>query len=413
MSNEGALVQTDHHAYKEHPYRFVVLFITVILNFYMGTFPTAFTPIASVVSKLLNINQETVLLSSAVYLLGNVFFCPIVFYVMQSKGLRNTVLISVALCVIGASARMMNIFAGQLILGMGSSLVTNLQMEFCFEWFSPHNRPLYITVVAIANIFGGGFGNLVPLVFVDDEGTDILELSSQFQSYLFYTFLLFFMMMILCLLFFKDKPPKGFGYLHPPKIEKHSLFFYCKQGFKRPQFINLLILYIIGNANLIVLGSIINDLVIAFNFSSVNGSIAAVVVILSGVASAVIYSLFFIESRFQSGKVTVLLAGAIWSVFGSIVTLKFGIFAGFLAGMSLFGIFSFPILPVSMELLTRNFEDIPPYATNAMLMIGAQFLAFVIQILTTKTGVSQNFSVMICITMWSYFACFFPARKID
>ena len=62
-------------------------------------------------------------------------------------------------------------------MGGCSCFLVNTIMDFCYNWFSPQKRPLYLSIISIMNIFGGGLGNLIPIMFVNNNSSDIQEIS--------------------------------------------------------------------------------------------------------------------------------------------------------------------------------------------------------------------------------------------
>jgi hypothetical protein len=53
--------------------------------------------------------------------------------------------------------------------------------------------------------------------------------------------------------------------------------------------------------------------------------------------------------------------------------------AGFMIGAAAFGVASFPVLPVMLELLTRKFENIPFHVTNTVMFVTSQLFSVIMQ----------------------------------
>lgn len=85
-------------------------------------------------------------------------------------------------------------------------------MQFCYNWFHPKTRGLYISVAGVLNVFGGGLGNVIPLLFVSNDAEDPELTRSQVSRYLYITFGVAIFNLILVALMFQDKPPQGYGY---------------------------------------------------------------------------------------------------------------------------------------------------------------------------------------------------------
>jgi hypothetical protein len=61
-----------------------------------------------------------------------------------------------------------------------------------------------------------------------------------------------------------------------------------------------------------------------------------------------------------------------------------GFVPGFLVFAALFGFASFPILPVMLELLTRNFASIPFHVSNTVMFVSSQLFTVFMQTIMAK-----------------------------
>ena len=150
-------------------------------------------------------------------MLGNVSFAVFVYPLAKKLGLRNVVIFACSIITLGSFMRSLinHSFAfvlfGQLVIGMGTCLIVHLKMQFCYNWFHPVKRPIFISLSSILNIFGGGIGNLIPLLFVRVSQTNIIEIKASIEHYTMVIFWIVFAMFIIVLLAFKENPPAGFG----------------------------------------------------------------------------------------------------------------------------------------------------------------------------------------------------------
>ena len=427
-SNEEKLVSEFRSSSPvPYPFKKVVFALAAISSFYLGTFTTALTPVSGAVSTLFDIPTSRVLLTSSLFLGGNVTLAPFVFPIMKSRGLRFTYIIASCLFSIGGLLRLLfeegfeAVLAGQFFVGMGASLIINTQMEFCNTWFNVEERPMYLSIISIANIFGGGFGNTIPLLFVDDSETDRTKLLPQFYFYMKFSALLLLILTALTTLLFEDQPPKESRCSTPAieTAEERSMGFlalsshYIRDVCRYPSFVCLLCLYMCGNSNLVLLGTIVNEVTKSFGYSSIFGSLGAFIVIFFGLTSAIAYSIRYMKYRVQSHRISILIFGTIFSMFVSIFCLQFSFSVGYLIVVAVFGMFSFPLIPVSMELITRKFPQVPTYLTNTIIVFSSQMFTILIQFGASATGLSSNAGVMTVIILVNYFFCFFFARKID
>lgn len=100
---------------------------------------------------------------------------------------------------------------GQFLCGVAACFVVNTLMQFCFNWFHPSSRGLFISVAGVLNVFGGGMGNILPLLFVDNEGQNPDVTRQEVSRYTWATFGVAVLNLILVAIFFGDKPPANYG----------------------------------------------------------------------------------------------------------------------------------------------------------------------------------------------------------
>ena len=103
------------------------------------------------------------------------------------------------------------VILGQFVCGFAACFVVNILMQFCFNWFHPNGRGLFVSVAGVLNVFGGGLGNMIPLLFVNNSGIDPLVTVAETNRYLWVTFGVALLCLILVSLFFEEKPPANFG----------------------------------------------------------------------------------------------------------------------------------------------------------------------------------------------------------
>lgn len=112
---------------------------------------------------------------------------------------------------IGINISFYFVLLGQFLSGCAACFVVNILMQFCYNWFHPKSRGLYVSVAGVLNVFGGGLGNLIPLLFVNNDMDDPDVTKYQVNRYLYVTFGIAIFNLILVSLLFQDKPPQGYG----------------------------------------------------------------------------------------------------------------------------------------------------------------------------------------------------------
>lgn len=209
-----------------------------------------------------------------------------VYPAVSKIGLRWSITIAMFIASLGTVLRIFvdshfgYLILGQFCLGIAANFIINTNMQFCYNWFSPYSRPLFLSLVSIMNIFGGGIGNSLPLIFIDNEETDPLEIAQHVYSYNLSSFVLIAVLTVLTLILFREKPPKGYGYLTEPTEDDlvvndgknffHECYIYLRYAFSFSLFRTYLMVYVLSNSCLVFLGSVINILISYFGYKSVS-----------------------------------------------------------------------------------------------------------------------------------------------
>lgn len=271
--------------YKNHPYRFVVFVIYMLQKVLIGTFCVAFPPITPACEKLYNVTKSIVVMSSTFFFLGNVIPAPFTFPIIKHFGLRKTICFATFSAFLGTVVRLfMNYsfhltFISQIFMGVCSVLVENILLEFCKTWFCPSTRGIYLGILCLMNILGGGLGSTIPLLFVNNQEDDLSVLKAQMDRYNYWAFVVMSILFIVTLFLFRDKPPKGYGYINRrasifSETEDRNFFIvgweYLKVLFSKKNFISYYVVYIISCSTLVFFNSVINLVAIYFGYNSVS-----------------------------------------------------------------------------------------------------------------------------------------------
>jgi MFS family permease len=186
-------------------------------QFVIGTMISAFTPIQESLTLAYQVNKQSVIMSSSVFLVGNVLSSLFVYPVCVKIGLTWTIRCALIAAFAGCLLRLLIgegfffVLLGQTLLGVSAGFQLNTTMQFCYNWFSPSRRPIYMSIVSVSNIFGGGLGALLPLLFVNSKERQVDAIKHQVMNYIFTFTILFLVLAVINLLFFKGQPEGNFG----------------------------------------------------------------------------------------------------------------------------------------------------------------------------------------------------------
>ena len=156
-------------------------------------------------------------MSASLFLFGNVLCSPFIYPLAAKLGLRKLV---IGACILMTFGTFLRIFInssfyfalfGQLIIGASVCFIINIQIQFCYNWFHPASRPLYISLVSVANIFGGGIGSLIPLILVDTSQTKPDHIRANIHAYTQIILGVTATITVAAIFLFKEKPPAGYG----------------------------------------------------------------------------------------------------------------------------------------------------------------------------------------------------------
>lgn len=215
---ENLLESTPPVVFKQHWLAFITFFFYFVLNLVAGTSLSAFTPLESVLTKYYDLQTSDIILTSTLFLIGNAISILLVYPLNKNFGVTKTVFIGLFFNLIGTFFRMgINyhfgfVIIGQLFIGISSCCFYNNQMEFCYNWFSPKLRPVFISLLTMGVYIGGGMGNSIPLMFITPSSIDD---SDDARSQLFrYTYIMSIFISILAVVnfaIFRGNPPEGYG----------------------------------------------------------------------------------------------------------------------------------------------------------------------------------------------------------
>ena len=297
-----------------HWYCYIAFIIYLINQFYYGLFLSSYTPLEISLTNTYHISQTYIVMTSSIFLLGNLLFAIFVYPISKKIGLTKIIILSNFIGFFGSFLRIFSeksfffVLIGQFFLGIGSCFIVNTTIQFCYNWFHPKNRPLFLAISSFMNIVGGGAGNMIPILFIDESLSDD-KIKKNYNYYNLFMMYLTLAVFVINLFFFKGKPPKGYGHLipHIKKKNKINFFVYTFSEIKKLLSIKLfrvyLFIFCLCNSNITFLGSMFDLIVEDFGLSASFGSIASLIIICVGLLSSIIYSIFFMkyekQKRFQ------------------------------------------------------------------------------------------------------------------
>ena len=204
--------------FKNHFMGIPTFILYSFLNLQCALSISAYTPIEKTLIRYYDMQTSTVVLSSTLFLIGNAISVFIVFPINKKWGLSNAIRIGVFFNLLGGALRLLinhsfsYVLIGQFFMGVSSCFVYNNQMEFNYNWFHPKKRPIYNSVLSLSVYIGGGLGNSMPLIFMNQSNIDsITEGHHAVYKYTFNMFIIIAVLSVITLIVFRGQPPIGFG----------------------------------------------------------------------------------------------------------------------------------------------------------------------------------------------------------
>ena len=132
----------------------------------------------------------------------------------QKLGLTKLIRLAIFLGFLGCFLRaLINInfvfvLIGQFILGISGGLHVNTIIQFCCNLYNPQERPLYLAIISIANVIGGGLSSSFPVIFVTCENANKHTIRDQCFVYCASFTVLYLVLFVISIFFFEAENPK-------------------------------------------------------------------------------------------------------------------------------------------------------------------------------------------------------------
>ena len=163
---------------KGDPRRWFILFLFGLCTFINALAWISMSPMTLILIGAYNMSQTGIHFISNVYL---VVFIPLCFpasYMIDKKGLKFSLNISIVLSTIGLGLKCLIaygnywVYFGQTLLAIAQPIVFNMPCAISAVWFPEGERSLSTSIAANANVFGVGVGYFIAGLFVQGDIKD-------------------------------------------------------------------------------------------------------------------------------------------------------------------------------------------------------------------------------------------------
>lgn len=402
--------------FREYGYRYWICFFYAMSNLVLNIVYITCSPITSDLKYYYNTSDFMISSTSLMYL---VFYMPSNFpsnYILDKYGIRAGVTLGTLLTLLGSWLRILvnesfyYVILGSFISAVGQPLIFNTPAKIAAFWFKPENRVKATTFLSIISPIGVGMGFLIPGVVIGDTsnmGTD--EFKDKVWGLFFYQSLVFTIVCVPGILFFKEKP------LTPPSLSaevektansKDSLI----ACFKNKNFVKVLIFFSTAYGSFNALGIVINILLDPYGYSGFDTSLVGLVLIIFGLIGSGVVC-FYVAA---TGKYKLTLILCTIGYFMAILMIGFGAFSYnvyvVLVPIIFLGFFGFPILPISFEVGCEVTFPVGEAFSTGLMVSFSQVLATVATIVLefaftnqTKESAAICFGVFFILTLLGLF----------
>ena len=358
--------------YKTYSYRFFILLFFALIVSTNAMMPSCMSSIITNLSAIYQLQISTITWGTALLFFTLYPFTSLVAnYVLDEKGLRISVLIGAITTVIGLWIRTFCdqsfwlIFAGQFLGALGQPFLLNIPPKLSANWFPPNERPISTAIASLVNPIGSGVGLVIAHAFVPNDALDPSDIT-KVKDFMWFLAWFCSVLIVPSALFFKDSPPT------PPSKAADAKKYSYKQSLESlKKNSNYLILiastgFIWGGMN--TLAALIQPILEPFNFTGSEAGMVGAFTLLCGLVGSAIMGIHVGKTKKYK---RVLLLSASVSVFslGGVIGVAFVgklIYPAILA--CVYGFFTIPLLPLSMELSGEISFPVAEGASGGFLM---------------------------------------------
>ena len=380
IKNQTMSLANPSIVYKEYSYRYLVCFFYSMSNIALNVIYITCSPITSDLKYFYNTSDFMISSTSLMYL---VFYMPSNFpsnYILDKYGIRAGVTIGTILTLGGAWLRILvndsfyYVILGSFISSIGQPLIFNTPAKIAAYWFKPENRVKATTFLSIISPIGFAAGFLIPGLAIGDTtnmGSD--EFKNKVWNLFFYQALIFTVLCVPGLFFFKEKP------VSPPSasadVEKTDF----KQSFllvmKNKNFLKLLGFFALSYGSLNALSIVLNILLDPYGYTGFDTSLIGAVLIIFGLLGSAIVCLYVAATNKYKFSLIICTIG----YFMAVLMIGFCAFSYnvyiVLIPVIFLGFFGFPILPICFELGCEVTFPVGEAFSTGLLVSSSQILA--------------------------------------
>ncbi|EWS72426.1 MFS transporter (macronuclear) [Tetrahymena thermophila SB210] len=395
--------------FKEYSYRWSIVIMFCLVNMMNSIQSITFSPISSQVEQAYNTSKFIVSMTSLVTMLCYIIFNFPSNYILSHKGLKIGIFVGIFFTILGSWIRLFinNNFGwailGQVFAGIAQPFILNAPTQIAAVWFKPYQRQLATSILCLVSVIGVGIGFLFSSFIVNPSYTD--DTKQEIYNLMLFQAITITACCIPSLFFFKEKPPT------PPSLsasfQKTEFWISLSTLFRNKHFLFTCIYFgcILGNFNSV--SALINFYLKNFNFSTNETSYLGGAFILSGIiGSAIITRMVEKNNKYKK----YIIISSILSLFSYTFVSAVLIIESFivqLLGFFLYGFFSTPLIPLTLEFGCEITFPISESTSSGLIYMSGQLFGILQIILSAEAiQIESQKNVLICLSLGFFLQLF-------
>ncbi|XP_070541015.1 solute carrier family 49 member A3-like [Ptychodera flava] len=171
--------------YRVYKRRWFILFLVSLLMYSSQLLWLSFSPAASLVAQYYNVSNKSINLFSMMYLISAIPMGFVAMWLLDTYGLRPSILIGAWLTAIGSIIRTISVLpfipqawsfpmvcSGQVLCAIAYPIFNSCPAKVSEKWFSSNQRA-FATMVTTSG-FGYFIGNIIPPIIIQNRGVPFL-----------------------------------------------------------------------------------------------------------------------------------------------------------------------------------------------------------------------------------------------
>eukprot|EP00048_Salpingoeca_helianthica_P016223 m.231140 g.231140 ORF g.231140 m.231140 type:complete len:455 (+) comp18253_c0_seq1:13-1377(+) len=358
--------------------RWGMLLIIVLLQISNAMIWINFSPIEEKTKAYYNVDDLTVDFLSLVYMMASVVLGPLASWMIDTQGLRRSVLFAAILNAAGGWLRYAGdftgggkiplLFLGQTLAACAQPVILDSPTPLAAIWFGENERATANMIASVANPLGVALGSFFPPMIVS-EPSDLRQL------YLYFS-LPASLGLVLVAAVFRDRPPT------PPSAsaesEGHESFMAgVRSVLHNRAYLLLLLAFGIGVGMFSSLTTLLGQIVNAQGYSDDDAGIFGASLIGVGLVGAVISAVVADRTRRFTEIVRVCFPGATLGILMLTLVNKPDNYGLVLTACGISGFFTFAALPVSLELCVECTYPVQAGTSAGLLWMAGQVFGII------------------------------------